>query len=225
LRPPIRSEAEIRARKEHKEKLQRAGALLEALPNYPNVRVEIYDCGQEIKHKIALTQRLTKERMDEVLALFDIQAGAFMRLVTSIETHKAVGVILVEFARAAWWEYSELPDDVVPPKGHEWRTQFDRAMERVNHWNIEGLRRLDATKSHGPPLSANSSETISDHLDKAALLENVSHEEQAARIGISRTTYFEVKGGRGGKKSKTKTHRYLEECFQRHTHIKRTKPD
>jgi hypothetical protein len=41
--------------------------------------------------------------------------------------------------------------------------------------------------------------TIGDRLDEIALLEDISHEEQADRIGISRSMYFEVKAGRGGR--------------------------
>jgi hypothetical protein len=50
---------------------------------------------------------------------------------------------------------------------------------------------------------------LGERLDEARLLENISHEEQADRIGISRTTYFEVKAGRGGQDSKRKTELYL----------------
>jgi hypothetical protein len=53
------------------------------------------------------------------------------------------------------------------------------------------------------------SKSIGQRLDEAALLQGISHEEQAARIGISRTTYFEVKGDGGGKNSRTKVELYL----------------
>jgi len=51
--------------------------------------------------------------------------------------------------------------------------------------------------------------SIGDRLDDVALAENISHEEQASRIGISRTAYFQVKAGRGGKRSKGKVMNYL----------------
>jgi hypothetical protein len=37
----------------------------------------------------------------------------------------------------------------------------------------------------------------------------ISHWEQAARIRIGRSTYFEVKAGRGGKKARRRADRYL----------------
>ena len=52
--------------------------------------------------------------------------------------------------------------------------------------------------------------TLSELLDDAAILGDISHEEQAAKIGISRTTYFEVKAGRGGRKSRRATQLYLD---------------
>jgi hypothetical protein len=51
--------------------------------------------------------------------------------------------------------------------------------------------------------------TISARLDQAADQEGISHEEMAHRIGVSRTTYFEVKAGRGGKKARRKVELYL----------------
>jgi hypothetical protein len=51
--------------------------------------------------------------------------------------------------------------------------------------------------------------TISERLDEARWKADISHEEQAARIKISRTAYFEVKAGRGGRKSRRKVELYL----------------
>jgi hypothetical protein len=51
--------------------------------------------------------------------------------------------------------------------------------------------------------------TIGERLDDARLNADISHEEQAARIGISRSAYFEVKAGRGGRKSRRSTEKYL----------------
>ena len=51
--------------------------------------------------------------------------------------------------------------------------------------------------------------SIGEQLDDAILRLDISHEEQAERIGISRTTYFEVKAGRGGRKARKKTATYL----------------
>lgn len=46
-------------------------------------------------------------------------------------------------------------------------------------------------------------------LDTASDAEMISHNEQAARIGIGRSTYFEVKAGRGGKKARRLAEKYL----------------
>jgi hypothetical protein len=56
---------------------------------------------------------------------------------------------------------------------------------------------------------------ISEQLDEAAINENISHEEQAFRIGIGRTAYFEVKAGRGGRKARTRALNYLSALKQK----------
>jgi len=46
-------------------------------------------------------------------------------------------------------------------------------------------------------------------LDAAADAAMISHQEQADRIGIGRSTYFEVKAGRGGKQARRRAEEYL----------------
>jgi hypothetical protein len=46
-------------------------------------------------------------------------------------------------------------------------------------------------------------------LDAACDSAMISHHDQAARIGIGRSTYFEVKAGRGGKKGRRHAEEYL----------------
>ncbi len=59
---------------------------------------------------------------------------------------------------------------------------------------------------------------IGSRLDEVVHHLNISHEALADLIGVSRTTYFEVKAGRGGKRSRHLTETYLSE-------LKRKKPD
>jgi hypothetical protein len=51
--------------------------------------------------------------------------------------------------------------------------------------------------------------TLGARLNEITVLKGISHEELANRIGISRSAYFEVKGGHGGAKSKAKAELYL----------------
>lgn len=73
------------------------------------------------------------------------------------------------------------------------------------------LSRISVSHPRPQPtqIQAPAMKTIGERLDDAAGEENISHEEQAHRIGISRTVYFEVKAGRGGRRSKTKAEKYL----------------
>jgi hypothetical protein len=79
----------------------------------------------------------------------------------------------------------------------------------------EVLRGLDVPRQEEAvkPVSPILEKSIAEILEEAAIKEDVSHEEQAARIGISRAAYFAVKAGRGGKKVRKRTQLYLEHVF------------
>ena len=66
-----------------------------------------------------------------------------------------------------------------------------------------------ATIAIAPELEASPEKSIGEQLDEIALIENINHDELLHRIGISRSRYYEVKAGRGGKKSKAKVRRYI----------------
>jgi hypothetical protein len=72
------------------------------------------------------------------------------------------------------------------------------------------------------PVVAVEPKSIGERLDDVALVEDISHEEQAHRIGIGRTTYFEVKSGGGGRKARQKTENYLATVL---SEISMRKPD
>jgi hypothetical protein len=78
-----------------------------------------------------------------------------------------------------------------------------------------------------PPETASGSSVpkIGDKLDDIVLREDVSHEELASRMGLGRTTYFEVKAGRGGRKSKKKVQNFIDEWNQKHKSQNRTNRD
>jgi hypothetical protein len=62
-----------------------------------------------------------------------------------------------------------------------------------------------------PGVSAKAGERpdLGARLEAAAHLVLMTHEEQATRIGIGRSTYYEVKAGRGGKKARRRAEAYL----------------
>ena len=62
-----------------------------------------------------------------------------------------------------------------------------------------------------PAVSAKAAVTpdLGARLDAASDSAMICHKEQAARIGIGRTTYFEVKAGRGGKQARRRAEEYL----------------
>jgi hypothetical protein len=95
-----------------------------------------------------------------------------------------------------------------------------KAMPAWQHYQVR-LREIAKIQSEGivvPSGSENDSpisapkvdvKTVGEQLDEIALRADITHDEQAHRIGIGRTAYYEVKNGRGGKKARTKTYNYL----------------
>jgi hypothetical protein len=56
--------------------------------------------------------------------------------------------------------------------------------------------------------------TLGERLDDAKIAADISHEEQAHKIGLSRTVYFEVKAGRGGRGARRQAEKYLNDAPQ-----------
>jgi hypothetical protein len=83
------------------------------------------------------------------------------------------------------------------------------------HAQLYGERKLKELRKSSTDVTVQADpipalKTIGQRLDDAALHADLSHEQQAFEIGISRSIYFEVKAGRGGKKARAKTLLYLE---------------
>src|ERR1039458_6084949 len=108
---------------------------------------------------------------------------------------------------AGWWRCaSETPQNIFPERvGHYWVWRDDRTdWHRLFHDETEEwVVRLPVISKAGvaPNLGA--------RLDAACDSAMISHQEQGARIGIGRSTYFEVKAGRGGKKARRRAEEYL----------------
>ena len=100
---------------------------------------------------------------------------------------------------AGWWRCaSETPQTIFPERlGHYWVWRDERTdWPRLFHDETEVWRvRLSAASAR-----AAGARDLGPRLDAAAEAAMISHREQAGRIGIGRSAYFEVKAGRGGKR-------------------------
>jgi len=82
-------------------------------------------------------------------------------------------------------------------------------LEARADWAARIVTAPSAIKPEQPTL-ATTSTNIGERLDEIVLEErNLSHEQLADRIGISRASYFQVKAGRAGPKSTRKVELYL----------------
>jgi hypothetical protein len=109
---------------------------------------------------------------------------------------------------AGWWRCaSQTPQRIFPERvGHYWvwrddGTDWQRLFHDETELWVVRLPAVSAQAAVAPDLGA--------RLDAASDSALISHHEQAARIRIGRSTYFEVKAGRGGKRSRRRAEEYL----------------
>jgi hypothetical protein len=204
-------------------------ARFEQNPLYPKVLVDVSECSDRLAANMSPAAKTpgTPERMGHVLEIFNICAEAHLRLVSDMASQKDFVVVISDIARMIWAQYTGYHFDLLPPLPDRWQP----IQERLRYWSVRGFSRLAMQveesiepiggRTYWPHIETTQQiakvtgqpKDISDQLDKAALKENISHEEQAARIGISRTTYFEVKAGHGGRKARRSVEMYLSQIF------------
>jgi hypothetical protein len=200
--------------------LEAAVRLFQALPGFPRAQNEIYRQELEVSRDLNAAPIASPGRLEQAIRKLDLRGKAYSELVQAPAVQDAFIHILRWLAKIAWQDFTGYTVEVYPLMGYK----AQQILERVQYWINEGYKRLAnaATgakqpesqnlpdSSVSPATQARQPRTIGDRLDEAALAEDISHEEQAHRIGIARTTYFEVKSGHGGKKAKHKTEIYLE---------------
>jgi len=80
-------------------------------------------------------------------------------------------------------------------------------VERARHWQVEGFRRvasLGTERPHG------TESALAKELDELVARLDITHDELARRIGIGKTTYFEVKSGGGKRSTRLKVEQYVQ---------------
>ena len=106
----------------------------------------------------------------------------------------------------------------------EWSIYQDELMKVADFQDMFPHRSTESTKLSasgdvreldGTP--ASKAKTISEKLDDIVMHDEISHEELASKMKLGRTTYFQVKAGRGGRKSKKKVEIFINQWYQRHT--------
>jgi hypothetical protein len=125
-----------------KQNLARALALLEEHPNYASVQVTLHE------REIAVLPRTPREappvnteaRWKLTLRVFDIRAESLLDLVSNLDQHKAYRIVLEDFARRAFQDYTGCDLDTFM-----WTTEqgfISEVQIRVSHWINEGFKRI-----------------------------------------------------------------------------------
>ena len=209
-----------RARLDRLERLARkqvtdAFALLEKNLDFPSVEIEIHDNDQEVLRDISneAKDRMSDARLEHVLKLLDNRGRAYVRLVTDIETQKALRVIMNDVTRAAWFDFSAIPIEAIPPthpfapRHEKSQIQRDELLKRTQHWVIEGLRRLDSLhKTHVSGKSEIDRPAYRDEIK--AWMQRVGMESQkqaAKRLAVSIDVLKSIMSGKGKKRFSEET--------------------
>jgi|SRR5579862_8215051 len=151
MNPRDRRLAEEKSQREHQQKQADAISVLEQDPEYPGVISEADASIQVLKRNRteAEEERLSDARCAYILQCLDVLGGAYLRLVKTLESHKAYATVMQEYGNHAWFQLSALPIEVLPPTPPfaaplpPELSMRDRVLERVRHWTIEGYKRLD----------------------------------------------------------------------------------
>lgn len=108
---------------------------------------------------------------------------------------------------AGWWRCaSETAQNIFPERvGHYWAWR-DEGTDWQRLFHDEAAVWLVRLPAAGAKAVASD---LGARLDAASESEMISHQEQAGKIGIGRSTYFEAKAGRGGKKGRRRAEEYL----------------
>jgi len=191
--------------------VQNAIKTFDAHPDFPAIQVQIYERITELMKATSSQSPGTDERMQTAIKVLDIYAEGYLRFVTDMQSQKVYIDLLGGVGYIAAETYTGSPMEhmfLLPPNAVQ-------IQQRVGHWTNEGFKRIASQPTAGR-LEPGSipARTISERLDDASIHAGISHEEQASRIGISRTAYFEVKAGRGGKNSRKKTETYLSKVLR-----------
>jgi hypothetical protein len=103
--------------------------------------------------------------------------------------------------------------DLAPTLEH-YEEQTNRRIRVSHSWMMLQVALESALDSKSPIPSVNimqaQEQSLAERLEDDRLKARLSIEEHAHAIGISRSTYFEVKGGRSGKRSKRLAEIYLD---------------
>jgi hypothetical protein len=160
-------------------------------------------------------ERLSEARLDNMLKRIDVCGKAYLRLVTNLESAKAVNVILKKCLYEAWALFSGLHIESVHPTPlfAESPTplvclQRDQMIERTKKWQVKAFRRV-ASLAQPSVHKVEGSSTLSKQLDELIARLDITHDELARRIKIGKTTYFAVKAGGGKRSTRLKVEQYV----------------
>lgn len=205
-----------------------AARLFKAQPDFVRIQVQMRHRLGEAERKAPVDAQAygSEARMDYVLKRFDIQARAFLELVTDIHLQDAFVAMLVRMERLAWTDYASRQPDFQRRVRAQRRAFMDKVHTKVRQWIHKGYKRLESLRkaqrepSHAPALTTDEAAPA-----QAAAVATGSNDEnpsapnwESIEISFLSDVRVQIRNG-----TDTETHNYRELGFA-DRRVKRGKP-
>src|ERR1035441_2028088 len=81
---------------------------LQSIPEFADVQVQVADGTEQIRKSMTADapNHGSDARMQHLVQMFDVCGGEYLRLVRDLETQKAYEIILAEYGRSAWEDFT-----------------------------------------------------------------------------------------------------------------------
>jgi hypothetical protein len=134
---------------ERSKRVEQAFALFKRNPDYPSVVVQIDEQDREIDQSITpeAKERLSAVRFEHLFKYVGVRGKTYLRLITDLESVDAFAIVMDDFSRVTWWQFSMVPIESIPPtlpfsEALPIQRQRDVLRNKERDWVVEAHRRL-----------------------------------------------------------------------------------
>jgi hypothetical protein len=181
--------------------LKGAVKTLQSIPEFADVQVQVADRTEQIRKSMAADAGWGSDaRMQHLVQMFDVYGGEYLRLVHDLETQTAYEIILVEFYRSAFEEFTGFQFESVRLYGNK----SEPLMDRIRSWTVKGYRKIASLsrKGEGLPEQPERSQTERLAADRKArinpilLSKGMSASRWAAAAGVDPSVVYDYLAGK-----------------------------
>jgi hypothetical protein len=173
------------------QQVRTAFKILESHPDFPSVPVQIHERSEPVARETPVEAQVLRmeDRIKYLVAIFDVHGEAYLRVVDNIKRQKAFMVVLEEFVRLSWEQFTARPTGIVPYAGFPEEPNLGLLQARLRYWSAEGWRRLESLNKppdepleNAKPARRGYRQEVQSWMERS----NMESQKQAARrLGVS----------------------------------------